>query len=229
MGEPLVGAVASLNVGLAGTLIHRGREVPSAFVKRPVETQVWAGPLGLEGDEQVGDYHGGPDKALCVYPFEHHAHWEDVHDLHLPGAAAFGENLTTTGLLETTVRIGDVFRVGGALAQVTQPRGPCYKIAARYGISTLPVELQEANLTGWYLRVLEPGWIEAGAHLELVRRGAPAVTVALANHVLNVDKQDLAGARLLVQVDGLADRARTKLRRRIGGEHQGPDLARLHG
>ena len=165
-------SVLALYAGRAGTLVTSKGSVTTAIAKTAVAGRVAVGADGLPGDEQISPSHGGPDRALCVYPREHYAHWA------ARVAPAFGENVTSMGLLETDVRIGDVWRIGTALVQVTQPRSPCYKVAARLGIADLVVRARRARFTGMHLRVLEPGELAAGDAIEIVERAAHGVTVA---------------------------------------------------
>ena len=147
--------VLALYAGRAGTLATATGVVETAIAKSPVPGRVRAGTLGLPGDEQVFPSHGGPDRALCVYPREHYAHWSATV------SPAFGENITSEGVLEDATVIGEVWRIGTALVQVTQPRSPCAKAAARLGIPDLVMRARRARFTGLHLRVLEPG--EVGA------------------------------------------------------------------
>lgn len=177
-GTALTGMLEAICVGSVGELDTGRRKIATAFVKTPVRGAVQVGPLGLPGDEHVYEHHGGPDMALLAYSKEHYAHWRAL-GLELPAAGAMGENLTTTGLLEAEVCIGDVFRAGTSVLQVTQPRTPCFKLAARYGRQDLPVMMRETGFTGFLLRVLVPGEIRAGTEVRLVRRdGVEPMTVA---------------------------------------------------
>jgi MOSC domain-containing protein YiiM len=195
---PLVATIVSLQVGKVGVLNWRGREIESAFSKQPIAGPVDVTGLGLTGDEQ-GDMvnHGGRDKAVCVYPAEHYAYWNERLGLEL-GPAGFGENLTVSGARETEVCIGDVYTCGHAAFEVSQPRQPCFKIAATYGIKALPAWVQQSGYTGYYLRVLAEGAIGAGEQLRLEQRPHPTLSVAEANRVMHDDKNDRAGLRALL-------------------------------
>jgi MOSC domain-containing protein YiiM len=164
--------VHDLFAGRAGSLATSKGIVPTAIAKRPVDGRARAGCEGLDGDEQVTPGHGGPDRALCVYPREHYAFWGAQIE------PAFGENLSSLGVLETEALIGDVWRVGTALVQVSQPRSPCFKVAARLGIPDLVMRARRTGFTGMHLRVLEPGSVGAGDAIELVERAAHGVSVA---------------------------------------------------
>jgi MOSC domain-containing protein YiiM len=165
-------SVLALYAGRAGTLSTSKGIVTTAIAKTRVAGRVAVDGDGLPGDEQISPSHGGADRALCVYPREHYPYWD------ARVAPAFGENITSVGVLEAGVRIGDVWRIGTALVQVTQPRSPCYKVAARLGIPDLVIRARRARFTGMHLRVLEPGELAAGDRIEVVERPAHAITVA---------------------------------------------------
>lgn len=145
------------------------------------------GELGLEGDEQ-GDtrVHGGPDKALHHYAFEHYADWQaDLGPLPLlqtPGA--FGENISTRGLDEGEVCIGDRFTLGSALLEISQGRQPCWKLNDRFGVTDMARRVQTTGRTGWYYRVLQAGSATAGDLLTLTARPHPGWTLRRLNAVL---------------------------------------------
>jgi MOSC domain-containing protein YiiM len=165
-------SVLSLYAGRAGSLATSKGVVRTAIAKTPVTGRAAVAADGLAGDEQISPSHGGPDRALCVYPSEHYAHWN------ARVAPAFGENVTSAGVLETETVIGEVWRIGTALVRVSQPRSPCYKVAARLGIPDLVIRARRARFTGMHLRVLEPGELAAGDAIELVERPAHGITVA---------------------------------------------------
>ena len=146
---------------------------PSAIAKLQVDGELSLTEKGLVGDEQAEKkIHGGPDRALCHYPREHYAFWASEYP-DLAGlfvAPAFGENLSTEGLTEKNVFIGDIFRWGEALIQVTQPRSPCFKLNFHFGISDIATQMQNAGTTGWLYRVILAGKVETDAPLTLVSR-----------------------------------------------------------
>jgi MOSC domain-containing protein YiiM len=153
----------------------RGDE-PSAIAKRPVADAVAVCPMGLAGDEQADrSVHGGIDKAIHHYPADHYDWWRghlgEVPLLDAPGA--FGENISTTGLDEHGVCLGDRFRLGTALVEVTQARQPCWKLDHRFGAKGVMAQVVKTRRTGWYYRVLEPGAVRAGDTLALIERPWP--------------------------------------------------------
>ena len=223
----LVGRVRSLNIGAVGELQYRNRSIESAFIKEPAQGRLRLGTLGFPGDEHAYWDHGGPDKAVLVYPFEHYDRWRAL-GFDLPEAGAFAENLTVTGLIERDVHLGDVFEIGTSVVQVTQPRSPCYKIAARYGRKELAVVAQDFGLIGYLLRVLTEGDVGAGDDMRLVERQDHGVTVAEAGRVVNVDRNDLEGARRVLSVAALGSSAHRTLTERIARAGEvGLDTERL--
>ena len=168
----------SLNLAVPATFLVRGREIETGIFKEPVKRSVRLTRLTLEGDRQVDlRYHGGESKAVYVYPSEHYAYWQPILDRELP-PGYFGENFTTEGLLEETVRSGDVFRVGSAVVAVTTPRSPCFKLGMKVGSSRFIKTFLESARLGFYLRVLEEGTVSPGDEIELVRSDAEGLTVA---------------------------------------------------
>ncbi len=214
-GEPA--RLKSLNVGQPAPLAYRGRWVQSGFRKSPVLGALWLEETGLEGDAQADlKAHGGPDKAVCVYPLEHYPYWRERLARPLE-PAAFGENFSTEGLLEPEVCVGDVYRVGEAAVQVSQPRQPCYKLAARHEVKELALWVQETGRTGFYLRCLEPGEVRADDAIELVERPPEGVSVAEANRVMHRDRRDAAGIERLLALSALSASWRRTFEKRLAG------------
>lgn len=212
-----VGLVA-VNVARPAPLgLHRGRPVISAIAKRPV-----TGPgrmlrltsLNLEGDAQADlRVHGGPDKAVYAYPAEHLAAWAADLQVERPlGPAAFGENLTTTGWLETDVCIGDRWAWGDALLEVAQPRSPCFKLAIHRGRGDIGRMLRESGRTGWYLRVLVEGTVPVDGPIEVVLRHPMGATVRLMHEAASPSGSVPAEVLdALMAVEPLAEEWRTVL------------------
>jgi MOSC domain-containing protein YiiM len=213
----MAGRIVALNVGQPRPMPYHGGTVLTASFKEPVAGPVWLGPTGLAGDAQADlTVHGGPDKAVCVYPTEHLPYWAERLGRPLaPGA--FGENFSLAGLLEPEVCIGDIFRVGTALVQVSQPRQPCYKLATRNGEPAFALWVQESGRTGFYFRCLEPGLVQAGDTLELVARHPAGCTIAECNRLMHHDKHDRAGIERLLAVPALSASWRRTLTQRLAG------------
>lgn len=174
--------LVSVNIGLPTPLDTAKGRVLSGIGKRPVPGRVAVHALGLEGDGQADlAVHGGPEKAVYAYPHEHYAAWNAELGSPADGEGlppgAFGENLTVAGALESTVRVGDTYRAGSALLQVTAPRSPCFKLVARMGRPDFAKRFLASGRTGFYLRVLAEGELGAGDAFVLVSRDENAPTV----------------------------------------------------
>lgn len=216
MNLPLLNTpLLSLRTGRIAPLGNEG--LPSAIRKHAVAGALAITPQGLAGDEQADrQHHGGPDKALHLYPAEHYAAWRSE----LPGRAprfvvgGFGENLSTQGLNEDNVCVGDVFRLGGSRIQVSQGRSPCRKLALAFDVPEMPARVRDSVRTGWYFRVLEAGAAEPGSLLTLIDRPCPAWPVARVFRVLFHDAPARAEARALSELAQLSEnwRARAKSR-----------------
>jgi MOSC domain-containing protein YiiM len=198
-------AVESLNIGLPREEILHGRKIVTGICKRPMSGPLRLGRSGFEGDG-VGDrrHHGGPDKAVCLYSTEHYPYWEEVLGIKLP-PAAFGENISVSGLREEDVCIGDVFLLGTSVVQVSQPRQPCGTLAARYGRSDMAKLVVDSGRTGFYLRVLEEGLVEKGSPFVLKERDPHGITIAAANHIYHHDKKNCDAVRKVLEVPALSE------------------------
>lgn len=168
----------SVNVGLPREIVHRGQTVTTGIGKSPVAGAVWLRRHNLEGDGQADlRVHGGADKAAYVYPFEHYGFWARELGRDDFSYGQFGENFTVEGMLEDEVCIGDVYRIGTATVQVSQPRTPCFKLGIRMGDEPFPARFAASLRTGFYLRVLEEGGVTAGEAIELIERAADSLSV----------------------------------------------------
>ncbi len=172
--------VLSINVATPHVLGSvRGRKVLSSIDKRPVNGPVKVTKLNLTGDKQADlTVHGGEYKAVYVYPSENYPFWKSkIPDNDLPWGS-FGENLTTEGLPEDSTRIGDHLIIGSAEFEVTQPRMPCYKFAMKFGTNDVAKWMLESQRTGFYLRVIREGIIEAGDTVTVIKSDHRNLTVA---------------------------------------------------
>jgi MOSC domain-containing protein YiiM len=178
----------------------------TAFFKKPIDGPVFVGKAHLTGDGQADLVnHGGVDKAVLAYSADHYPKWRE--ELRLPDMphGAFGENLTIAGLDESSVCIGDTFRIGPVSFEVSQPRQPCWKLARRWRMHELTGLVVRNGRSGWYLRVLEEGRIEAKMPVTLIERPNPAWSIARANDILHHRRTELATILELAAVPGLAE------------------------
>jgi len=192
----------SINVGLPREVEWRGKVVRTSIFKAPVSGRVRVSSLNVQGDRQSDlSVHGGADKAVYAYPSEHYASWRNE----LPGMdfpwGAFGENLTTQGLLEDKVHIGDRFRAGSAEFIVTQPRMPCFKLAIRFNRPDIVKRFLRSGRAGFYLAVVQEGDIGAGDSLDLVAEDNSHITVA---DVVGLYAADAANQDLLRRASELS-------------------------
>jgi MOSC domain-containing protein YiiM len=212
---------------------HQGqaqcRAWSSAIDKREVTGPVRLGRLGFEGDEQADRaHHGGLDKAVLCYTDVHIEYFRQRLGRPELCSGGFGENLTLSGLDEAGVCVGDVFALGDAVVQVTQPRRPCWKLGRRWGHRTLALDLERSGRTGFYLRVLREGSVAMGAWMELSERSYPQWPVERVNRCFH-DRDCPADEIVeLAQLDALPVSVRARLARRAQGEAL-DESARLFG
>ena len=191
---------------------------PTAIFKKPVSGPLEIGLEGIQGDQQADRrVHGGPEKAVHFYPADHYARlaqaFPNVTEKLIPGS--MGENLSSPGLVESDVCVGDVFRLGSARLQVCQPRSPCWKIDARFGQEGMAAHIAETGLTGWYFRIKEPGRIVAGDALTLDERADKTISLAEAREIWNTHRPGLADLERIAGVPGIAANWRKKVLGRL--------------
>lgn len=209
--------VIGLQIGRPETFRYRDQEISTGIFKRPVQGRIRLTKLNFEGDGQADlENHGGLDKAVCVYCAEHYAYWERKFGRKL-APAAFGENLTVSGLTEEDVCVGDIYQIGDALLQVSQPRQPCHKLAKKHDMPELPLLVQQTGYTGFYFRVMKEGAIASGDEIRLTQRHPLRVTLAFANRVMHTDKRDAEGIKRVLAVDELSESWRQTLTKRLAG------------
>lgn len=184
--------VVSVQVGRPRTATWLGRELTTSIVKEPVQGPVRVGPIGLDGDEQADRaQHGGPDKAVYAYALEDLQWWEA--ELRRPAPPGmFGENLTVTGLALGDVVIGERWRIGTTVLQVSEPRTPCWKLGYRWQDPGFPRRVAKSRRTGVLLRVLAEGHLQAGDPVVVGDRPAHGITVALVNRIYYGEERDVS-------------------------------------
>lgn len=207
--------IDALLTGTVRPLGESGRD--SGIDKHPVAGRLWLGPEGLGGDEQADRrFHGGPEKALHHYAQDHYPAWlatlGERAVLRAPGA--FGENLSTTGMTESDVCVGDVYRAGETLIQVSQARQPCWKLDHRFGRKGMAAQVQASGMTGWYYRVLQTGWLAPGDTLSLQERPHPQWTLARVQDILNRRVLDPAVLHALADLPELSPNWRALFEKR---------------
>ncbi|QEL19125.1 MOSC domain-containing protein [Limnoglobus roseus] len=202
--------------GQPGAVDPMDRPWATAFFKERVDGPVEVGWETLAGDG-VSDLenHGGPDKAILAYSADHYPNWQDQLNLPALPFGAFGENFTIRGLSESTVCIGDQWRIGPCRFEVSQPRQPCWKLARRWRIKELPALVVSSGRSGWYLRILQAGTLTAGMNPSLEHRPNPDWSVQRANRVFYQLKNDAEANRELLSVSELSISWKELLRSRV--------------
>jgi MOSC domain-containing protein YiiM len=171
--------VVAVSVGRPREVQWRGHSVQTSIFKTPISRRAYVTRSNVEGDQQSDlSVHGGPEKAVYAYPVEHYDFWRrELPDAELPWGA-FGENLTTQGLLEDEVCIGDRYQVGTTELVVTQPRMPCYKLGVRFGHPDVVKRFLKSRRSGFYLAVEREGDVGAGDVIERLARDDKRLTIA---------------------------------------------------
>ncbi|TWU33926.1 MOSC domain-containing protein [Novipirellula artificiosorum] len=222
-----VPSIFSIQVGLPRVMADE-REWTSGFLKESITELLWLGTTNLQGDAQADlVHHGGPHKAVCVYSAVHYPYWRK--QLQLPDLLGgdFGENFTVAALRECDVCIGDTFTIGDCVVQVSQPRQPCWKLARRWGIKDLALQVQQTGFTGWYFRVLTEGHVQRGMELRLVDRLHAEWTIEAANQLMHHDKHNQAAAARLAAVPELSPSWQATLSKRADTGEQPDEAKRL--
>lgn len=198
--------VLSLHIGRAYVIEPSGtgewwdKPWQTGFFKETQRQACWLGYEGFRGDEQADRrFHGGSEKAVCVYSAEHYPYWNEKLDLPDLPYGAFGENLTVAGLPETNVCIGDRYSLGEAVVQVSQPRQPCWKLARRWQVKDLAAQVERTGFTGFYFRVLHHGTVRPEDKLVLLERPFAEWTIDRCNQIMHHNKTDHENARKLAE------------------------------
>lgn len=214
--------VVSVNVGMPREVSTKMGKVSTGIFKAPVIGPVMIRTLNLDGDRQADlTVHGGPQKAVYAYPAEHYSYWRDQFPEAVLSPAMFGENLTTEGLFEDSLFIGDRLKVGDAVLEVTQPRMPCYKLALKFGRDDMIKRFLASGTSGFYFSVIEEGEVTAGSPVEIVSRDANKVSVSDITrlYVSHEPNEDLLQRAVRVQAlprswkDYLVERAQARAER----------------
>jgi MOSC domain-containing protein YiiM len=214
VGDPL--DILSVNVGLPREVPWRGKTVLTGIFKEPVAGRIPLRTLNLDGDRQADlVVHGGPSKAVYAYPAEHYEFWrQELPDMDLPWGT-FGENLTTQGLREDEVYIGDRFRVGSAELMVTEPRMPCYKLGIKFGTPQIIRRFLASRRSGFYFSVILEGEVGTGDEIHAIARDPERVTVTDIVELYVGEREDLDLLRRAERLDALPENWRTAFRQRI--------------
>lgn len=208
--------IVSVNVSLPRLVMRNGEPVSTGIFKEPITGRVMMRTLNLDGDRQADlSVHGGPSKAVYVYPAEHYDFWKrEFPAMDLPWGM-FGENFTTTGLLETEINIGDKFRIAAAEVMVTEPRMPCYKLGIRFGRNDIIKRFLQSERTGFYLAVLKEGEVGPGDEFATIERDSHDVRVVDITRLYAREKRNEALLRRAIEVEALPESWRQYFQHRL--------------
>jgi MOSC domain-containing protein YiiM len=203
--------ILALFAGRSKTIASQGANAwwdqpwESGIFKEAVSGPVWLSDGGVQGDEQADrKNHGGPEKAVCVYPAAHYDYWRRQPGLADMSYGGFGENLTLGGATEAQLCIGDRFQFDGALVEISQPRQPCWKLSRRWHVRDLKEQAEQTGFTGFYFRVLKPGWLKSGSAGVLIERPWPQWNLAECNAIMHQRPKDFAAAQQLAECPQLS-------------------------
>lgn len=208
-------AIHQLSIGTPRTLITpEGKNFISAIAKEAAN-EAFLTFDGFQGDG-IADkkHHGGPERAVCIYPFEHYARWEQEFSCIIT-EPILGENLSVTGMLEEEVYIGDIYRIGEAVIQVTQGRIPCSTISKKTGLPKLMKRMIETGFTGYLCKVLEEGTVRHDSPVQLIGRDPHGISILYANEVYFQRPRDIEGMKQILEADALAAEWQENVRKRL--------------
>jgi MOSC domain-containing protein YiiM len=195
----------SVNVSLPKEVRYKGDIVTTGIFKEPVQGRIMLRKINLDGDGQADlENHGGPYRAVYVYSMENYDYWRRELRRNDFSFGQFGENFTVEGMLEDEIHLGDIFRVGGATVQVTQPRPPCFKLGLKMGMPQFPKKFLASGRVGFYLRVCEEGEVGAGDIIERIKMDPERMTVRAVSRLLFFDTDDVANAGKAVRIAALS-------------------------
>ena len=206
----------SVNVGLPRVVMSHGDRVSTGIFKEPAAGRVTLRKLNLDGDRQADlSVHGGPSKAVYVYPSEHYEYWKrELPEMKLPWGM-FGENFTTAELLESELNIGDKFHVGSAVVMVTEPRMPCYKLGIRFDRSDIVKRFLASERTGFYFSVLQEGEVGVGDLIALTERSKDGLKVSDITALYTREKHNIGLLRRAIEVAALPESWRNYFQHRL--------------
>ncbi len=171
--------VVSVNIGALTTILWKGKEVKTGLYKKPVKTPIFLAKETVEGDVVVDRrYHGGVDQAVYAYSKNHYNYWKELYPNLDWEYGMFGENLTVEGLDEAQIRVGDVYKLGTAIIEVTKPREPCMKLGVRFGTQKVLKQFWNNTKCGVYFKIIQPGKVAVGDQFKIIKTTKTALTIA---------------------------------------------------
>ena len=208
--------VLSINISEPKKITFNGKELITSIYKMPINKEVEVGQLGIEGDRQADlQVHGGYDKAVYAYSHSHYSHWSEIMKKSYEEFGLVGENLTIDNFDERDVFIGDEYKIGTTLLQVSQPRIPCYKIGIKMNSREFPKLFSQSGLLGSYMRVIEVGKMKIGDSVELSRRDDDSMSIFEISQLLFVDIKNIEGMKKAIDLKYLSEEIKERFRERL--------------
>ncbi|MRH44608.1 MOSC domain-containing protein [Aquibacillus halophilus] len=205
----------SLNIGVPKIYSFNGKQLHTGFIKESQDESIWLSKIGFEGDGQADQKnHGGEDKALLMYSYHHYNYWEKRYNREF-NVPSFGENVTINHLSEDQIHLGDIFALGNAIVQVSQPRNPCYKIAEVHQLKDIPAVVTETGYSGYYFRVLREGFVTNNDYLELIEKDPNEISISFVHQTLFHLKDDIERINTILKVEAIATSLRKTLENRL--------------
>ncbi|GKV54116.1 sulfurase [Sporosarcina sp. NCCP-2222] len=207
--------IVTFSIGKPKTVVYEeSKEMVTGICKDQI-AEAFLTKDGFNGDG-VADlrFHGGPDRAVCIYPFEHYAQWEDEFERPLP-RSTFGENLTVMNMVERDVYVGDIYQVGEAVIQVTQGRVPCSTINKRTGLPLIMKRMIDTGYTGYLCRVIKEGLVKSDSSITLIEQHPDQISIAYCNEIYFRGQKDVDAMKRIVAIEPLAEEWRKSLQKRI--------------
>ncbi len=208
--------VLSINISEPKKITFNGKELITSIYKMAINKEVEVGQLGIEGDRQADlQVHGGYDKAVYAYSHSHYSHWSEIMKKSYEEFGLVGENLTIDNFDERDVFIGDEYKIGTTLLQISQPRIPCYKIGIKMNSREFPKLFSQSGLLGSYMRVIEVGKMKIGDSVELSRRDDDSMSIFEISQLLFVDIKNIEGMKKAIDLKYLSEEIKERFRERL--------------
>jgi len=208
--------VLSVNIGKKIKVKWRFRTIETGIFKKEVDEAIFLGEEDVDNDAVVDrKYHGGKDMAVYAFTKNHYAFFEALYPELEFYNGIFGENLTVSNLLETEVNIGDTFKIGDAIIQVSQPRYPCFKLGIVFNTQKIVKQFLNASYCGFYFRVIQKGNVKKGDEIVLIKRAENSLTVAEVYSLYTTERKNKELIKKALELDLLADRCKHSLKRKL--------------
>jgi len=204
--------IISTNIAKPTTILWRGKNVTTGIYKTPTNQPIYLGKKQVKDDE-VSDrkHHAGFYKACYLFSADNYPYWKSLYPDLDWNWGMFGENLTVSGLDETKICIGDIYKIGNALIQITQPREPCFKFGIKFGTQHVLKQFIAHGRPGTYVRVLEEGYVKTGDYLDLVEKANNSITTAQFFELLFAKQKNIQHLKLVLENEALPLKKRIKL------------------